>query len=137
MANTLPRRATLTLILLMAASSGFAQDPPNEEETSFRISPVLSMGLTGGGDTIARYRIEYLGEQTDADVDAGEIFFFYGGAKLFWPKTRLGRIVQGGLFGGGEVLTEVGNGAAPPIIGDWDGDGQPEIFWFKTWYEVP
>lgn len=19
----------------------------------------------------------------------------------------------------------------------WDGDGQAEVFWFKTWYEVP
>lgn len=37
----------------------------------------------------------------------------------------------------GTILTEVGNGAAPPIIDDWDGDGLTEIFWFKTWYEVP
>lgn len=37
----------------------------------------------------------------------------------------------------GTILAEVGNGAAPPIIGDWDGDGLSEIFWFKTWYEVP
>ncbi len=37
----------------------------------------------------------------------------------------------------GTILAEVVNGAAPPIIDDWDGDGLTEIFWFKTWYEVP
>ena len=37
----------------------------------------------------------------------------------------------------GTILTEVGNGAAPPIIDDWDGDGLSEIFWVKTWYEIP
>ncbi len=37
----------------------------------------------------------------------------------------------------GAVLSEVGNGSAPPIVGDWDRDGQAEVFWFNTWYEVP
>lgn len=36
----------------------------------------------------------------------------------------------------GEVLASVGNGANMPVVGDWDGDGLPEIFWFKTWYEA-
>ena len=37
----------------------------------------------------------------------------------------------------GEFLTEVGNGSTFPIVGDWNGNGRPEIFWYKTWYEVP
>ena len=37
----------------------------------------------------------------------------------------------------GTILAEVGNGAGPPIIDDWDGDGLTEIFWVKTWYELP
>jgi hypothetical protein len=36
----------------------------------------------------------------------------------------------------GEILVEVGNGSTMPMIGDWDGNGRPEIFWYKTWYEV-
>lgn len=48
--------------------------------------------------------------------------------------SGLGRWMSGRT---GAVLTEVGNGSAPPIVGDWDGDGRSEIFWFKTWYEIP
>lgn len=36
----------------------------------------------------------------------------------------------------GEILVEVGNGSTMPMIGDWDGNGRLEIFWYKTWYEV-
>jgi len=36
----------------------------------------------------------------------------------------------------GEVLTSAGNGSIMPIIGDWNDDGRPEVFWVKTWYEV-
>ena len=36
----------------------------------------------------------------------------------------------------GEILAEVGNGSNMPMVGDWDGNGRMEIFWYKTWYEV-
>jgi len=36
----------------------------------------------------------------------------------------------------GEVLASAGNGMNVPIVGDWDGDGKPEVFWWKSWYEV-
>jgi hypothetical protein len=36
----------------------------------------------------------------------------------------------------GEILAEVGNGSTVPILGDWDGNGRPEMFWTKNWYEV-
>jgi hypothetical protein len=36
----------------------------------------------------------------------------------------------------GEVLVSVGAGATTPILGDWDGNGRLEMFWYKTWYEV-
>ena len=36
----------------------------------------------------------------------------------------------------GEILVEVGNGSTIPMIGDWDGNGRLEMFWYKTWYEV-
>lgn len=36
----------------------------------------------------------------------------------------------------GEVLASVGNGGSHPIVGDFDRNGRPEVFWWKTWYEV-
>lgn len=36
----------------------------------------------------------------------------------------------------GEILVEVGNGSTMPMVGDWDGNGRLEIFWYKTWYEA-
>jgi len=36
----------------------------------------------------------------------------------------------------GEVLASVGNGANVPVVGDWDEDGKPEVFWWKTWHDV-
>ena len=36
----------------------------------------------------------------------------------------------------GEILIEVGNGSTSPMIGDWDANGQLEMFWHKKWYEV-
>ena len=92
---------SMLAVFFLASGAGLAQETGEAEDTAFKISPVLSMGLTGGGDTIARYRVEFFGEETDADVDAGDVFFFYGGAKLFWPNSNLGLTIQGGLFGGG------------------------------------
>jgi hypothetical protein len=36
----------------------------------------------------------------------------------------------------GEILAEVGNGSTVPMLGDWDGNGRLEMFWYKNWYEV-
>jgi hypothetical protein len=36
----------------------------------------------------------------------------------------------------GEILVEVGNGSTIPMIGDWDGNGQMEMFWYKNWYTI-
>jgi outer membrane protein assembly factor BamB len=36
----------------------------------------------------------------------------------------------------GEALAEVGNGTTDPIVGDFDGDADIEIFWAKKWYDI-
>lgn len=36
----------------------------------------------------------------------------------------------------GQVLASVGNGINAPVAGDWDGDGRPEVFWWKSWYDA-
>lgn len=36
----------------------------------------------------------------------------------------------------GEALMEVGNGSLDPIVGDFDGSGDVEVFWAKKWYEI-
>ncbi len=65
------------------------------------IIPIVSMGLTGGGDTIATYQVEYLGEIDDTPVKLGGNFFIFGGARIFWPASRIGVLLQGGAFVGG------------------------------------
>ncbi len=87
------------LLFLVCALSATADE--HQPEESVLITPLLSVGLTAGGDTIATYRVEYLGDEFDADVDAGEVFFLYGGVSMTWPRAHLGLQLQGGLFGGG------------------------------------
>jgi hypothetical protein len=36
----------------------------------------------------------------------------------------------------GEMLANVGAGFSPPVTGDWNGDGNPEVFWVNGWFEV-
>ncbi|MDH4071650.1 MAG: hypothetical protein OEV41_00945 [Gammaproteobacteria bacterium] len=88
--------------LFFAGSTNAAGEPPMvSAKSGMQVSPVVSMGLTTGGDTIATYRISYLGVEYDTDVTLGGNFFIYGGARFFWPRTGLGIIAQGGAFIGG------------------------------------
>ena len=36
----------------------------------------------------------------------------------------------------GEVLVKVGAAVENPLIGDWDGNGQLDLFWWNNWYEI-
>ena len=88
--------------LALSGPAGAADEAPlTASGTGVQISPVVSMGLTHGGETIATYRMSYLGDEFDADVRLGGNFFLFAGARFFWPRTRLGVLAQGGAFAGG------------------------------------
>ncbi|MCP3979101.1 MAG: PQQ-binding-like beta-propeller repeat protein [bacterium] len=36
----------------------------------------------------------------------------------------------------GELLIKAGVGVGNPLVGDWNGDGKRELFWFKSWWEI-
>jgi hypothetical protein len=79
-------------------------------------------GLVGGGNPVQLFDALYdIDDDGWLDVPAAK-----GGGTGRWLSGK-----------DGAILTEVSNGAAPPIIDDWDGDGLTEIFWVKTWYELP
>ena len=79
-------------------------------------------GIVGGGNPVQLFDSLY-----DIDDDGWlDVPGAKGGGTGRWLSGK-----------DGTILTEVGNGAAPPIIDDWDGDGLSEIFWVKTWYELP
>ena len=96
---------------LLAAMSGIAlvtsvaadQSAPSAE-SAVEIRPIASLGFTQGGDTLGTYRVEFLGDTSDVDVDAGDSLFFYGGLQIRWPKAHVGMLLQGGL-----AATGVGN----------------------------
>jgi len=79
-------------------------------------------GIVGGAHAVRLYDAFHdLDEDGWLDIPGAK-----GGGTGRWLSGRTG-----------ETLAEVGNGSVPPIIGDWDANGLTEIFWFKTWYEVP
>ena len=79
-------------------------------------------GLVGGANPVELY-------STFLDID--------GDGWLDVPGKKGGGTGQWLSGRTGELLTEVGNGSTTPVVGDWNDNGRPEIFWFKTWYEVP
>jgi len=85
------------LISILGMILCFAQAPAARAET-MQFNPLVSAGLTAGGDTIATYRAEFWGEEYDADLDLGGTFFMYGGFSLQWPSHDVGMIFQGGFF---------------------------------------
>lgn len=91
----------LALLLVLRPGIGFAAEPGADGPRGLDFSPVAAFGLTGGGETIARYRGIFLGDEIDLDVDAGGTFFVYGGASLSWPVHHVGLLIQGGIFDGG------------------------------------
>lgn len=93
----------LAIALVLGCGTAGASEisPVPHDSRRVHITPVVSMGLTGGGDTIATYQVEYLGEVDDTPVKLGGNFFIYGGARVFWPAARLGVLLQGGAFVGG------------------------------------
>ena len=66
---------------------------------SVEVHPIGTIGFTTGGDTLGTYRVEYLGDESEVevDVDAGDSLFLYGGFQMRWPETHLGMLFQGGL----------------------------------------
>ena len=36
----------------------------------------------------------------------------------------------------GEFLIKQGVGVGNPLVGDWNGDGRRELFWYKAWWEI-
>ena len=93
----------LTIAALLASTPVGAAEIVLAPDDNRRVQvlPFVSLGLTGGGDTIATYQVEYLGEVDDTPVKLGGNFFLYGGARILWPATRLGVLLQGGAFVGG------------------------------------
>ena len=88
-------------LLLGGAAHAVEPSPAMVDARRVHVAPFVSMGLTGGGDTLATYPVVYLGEIDNVDVKLGGNFFIYGGARIFWPAARLGVLLQGGAFVGG------------------------------------
>jgi len=91
----------LTGLVLAGVAGAGERAPLAAPASGLQISPIVAMGLTGGGETIATYRVSWYGETDDVDVTLGGNFFIYAGGRFFWPRTSLGLLVQGGAFVGG------------------------------------
>jgi len=76
-------------------------EPDGSAASGVRFNPIAVFGLTGGGETIARYRGFFYGDEIDLNVDAGGTTFVYGGASFSWPRRHVGVLIQGGMFNGG------------------------------------
>ena len=93
--------AAMTGIALFTCATASADDGPTSAPSGFEINPIGSLGITQGGDTLGTYRVEFLGETSDVDVDAGDSIFLYGGLEMRWPQAHVGMLVQGGFAGTG------------------------------------
>jgi len=94
-------RAEILAVVLLAWGAASSAEPAVDGAPGFRLRPLVTMGLSGGGETIARYRGTFLGEPTEFEVDAGGDVFLFGGVSLDWPRHHTGVLIQGGLFTGG------------------------------------
>ena len=76
----------------LTVASGARGQEQQVEEPSFVLNPILSAGLTYGGDSIASYDVHW------GDVDAGGTLYYYGGINLEWPRRHVALVLQGGRF---------------------------------------
>ena len=105
--------------LVFVSGKKFVAWRPSSNELLWETS---LFGLVGGANPVELY-----GTFLDIDGDGWlDVPGKKGGGTGQWLSGRTG-----------ELLTQVGNGAATPVVGDWNDNGRPEIFWYKTWYEVP
>lgn len=94
----------VTCSALVPFTTAFANEDASSAGSSVEIHPIGTLGFTQGGDTLGTYRVEFLGETSDVDVDAGDSIFLYGGIEIRWPEAHVGMLLQGGL-----ATTGVGN----------------------------
>ena len=93
--------AAITAITFLTGTTAAASDGTASAQSGLEIRPIGSLGITQGGDTLGTYRVEFLGETSDVDVDAGDSLFLYGGFEMRWPDAHIGMLVQGGFAGTG------------------------------------
>ena len=93
--------AALIAVALLASGIVSGNEADDTDSPGFRFNSLITMGISGGGDTIARYRGWFLGEPAEFEVDAGGDVLIFGGVNLRWPRRSTGFIVQAGLFSGG------------------------------------
>ena len=93
--------AAITGIALFTCATAVADEGTTSTRSGLEIRPIGSLGITQGGDTLGTYRVEFLGETSDVDVDAGDSLFLYGGFEMRWPDAHVGMLVQGGFAGTG------------------------------------
>ncbi|MDJ0794574.1 MAG: hypothetical protein QNI98_10040 [Woeseiaceae bacterium] len=89
--------AAMTGIALLASTSVSADQYTASTKSGVEIHPIGTLGFSQGGDTLGTYRVEFLGDTSDVDVDAGDSLFLYGGVQMRWPDAHLGMLIQGGL----------------------------------------
>lgn len=94
-------QAELAAIALLATFGVSGAELTDSNASAFRFNPLITMGLSGGGDTIAKYRGTLFGEPAEFEVDAGGDILLFGGVDLSWPRRHTGLLVQAGFFSGG------------------------------------
>jgi len=94
-------RARLAAIALLASCAVSGAESADSNALAFRFNSLITLGLSGGGDTIARYRGTLFGEPAEFEVDAGGDVSLFGGVSLRWPHLHTGLLAQVGLFSGG------------------------------------
>lgn len=86
----------IAVTLCSAFSAAWGAEPLDADPVAFRFNPIVSAGVTYGGDTIGTYRYWSFGNEIDVDLNAGGTLFTFGGVSMLWPRQHVGLLLQGG-----------------------------------------